>query len=171
MPYIVKEDKQMFDGALMQLTGTFKELILADNHDKRKLTGFMNYCITRLIWHFIKFTGERYDSYNDAMGILECVKLELARRKLALYEEEKQYSNGDVYYEYPGKAAMERGGIVEDICRVVDSVGRPYIASQIRSGQATAHTILTFLLAETHWSAQDREKLEQSRDRAYRVGV
>ena len=58
--------------------------------------GELNYAITRLVQLYL---GARpnYQRFNDALGALEGCKLELYRRKVAPYEEEKIKVNGDVY--------------------------------------------------------------------------
>lgn len=38
-----------------------------------------------------------YAHYNEAMGVLECVKQEIYRRLIAPYEQEKCKANGDVF--------------------------------------------------------------------------
>ncbi len=59
--------------------------------------GVLNYVITKLLVHYsIKF-GESYQTFNALVGVLECAKLELYRRLIAEYENEKCKDNGDVY--------------------------------------------------------------------------
>jgi hypothetical protein len=38
-----------------------------------------------------------YDNFNEVIGVLECMKLELYRRMIAPYEDTKCKENGDVY--------------------------------------------------------------------------
>ena len=38
-----------------------------------------------------------YTDYNEVIGVLECCKLELYRRVVALYEDKKKEENGDVF--------------------------------------------------------------------------
>lgn len=64
--------------------------------------GQLNYQITMLLNEFIDdpeppHTRKSYDRYNAAIGALECAKLELYRRMIAPYEDEKIKENGDVY--------------------------------------------------------------------------
>jgi len=81
MPYITQERR--------------KELLDADNVSECS-DGDLNYLLTTLV--DIWLGGEpRYTTYNSAIGILECVKLELYRRRVALYEDKKCIENGDVY--------------------------------------------------------------------------
>jgi hypothetical protein len=59
-------------------------------------SGELNYAITRIVLNFL---GEqpRYADFNNAVGALECAKLELYRRMVAPYEDFKIAENGDVY--------------------------------------------------------------------------
>jgi len=59
--------------------------------------GELNYCFTLLINEYLNTLGERYQTYNDIIGALECCKLELYRRKIGTYEDKKTLENGDVY--------------------------------------------------------------------------
>lgn len=59
--------------------------------------GELNYLITLLVQAYIEQRGESYQTYNDAVGALESAKLELYRRKIAPYEDQKIQENGDVY--------------------------------------------------------------------------
>jgi hypothetical protein len=59
--------------------------------------GKLNYIITKLIREYVNINGESYQHYNDAIGVLECIKQELYRRKIAPYENKKITENGDVF--------------------------------------------------------------------------
>lgn len=59
--------------------------------------GELNYLITFLVRSYLDYKGEKYQTYNDIMGALEGAKLELYRRQVAPYENEKIKANGDVY--------------------------------------------------------------------------
>lgn len=59
--------------------------------------GELNYMFTALCIRYLKDRGESYQTYNDMIGALEGCKLELYRRKVAAYEDDKLKSNGDVY--------------------------------------------------------------------------
>jgi len=60
-------------------------------------SGELNYMITELVNLYIKEHGKNYTILNDVIGALECAKLELYRRVLIPYEDEKIKQNGDVY--------------------------------------------------------------------------
>ena len=58
--------------------------------------------MTRLVDTYLARVAEadgrlRYTHVNEAVGVLECAKLELYRRVAAPYEDEKIAENGDVY--------------------------------------------------------------------------
>jgi hypothetical protein len=64
--------------------------------------GELNYTITRLVDEYLVRQAEeggrlRYAHLNEAVGVLECAKLELYRRVAAPYEDEKREESGDVY--------------------------------------------------------------------------
>ena len=58
--------------------------------------GELNFLITHLINNYMSFKGEKYQHYNDVIGALEGAKLEIYRRHVAPYEDEKMKENGDV---------------------------------------------------------------------------
>ena len=86
MPYIKPEVRDRLEPHLYQL---FSEM----NEDP---AGTLNYVVTRLVDLWI---GQKpcYGLYNAAIGVLECAKIELYRRQVAPYEDEKREENGDVY--------------------------------------------------------------------------
>lgn len=58
--------------------------------------GELNFILTCVVLNYIDERGESYQAYNDAIGALEGAKLELYRRHVAPYENEKMKENGDV---------------------------------------------------------------------------
>jgi hypothetical protein len=58
--------------------------------------GELNFMISNAIGFYIQSKGLSYGSINEAIGILECAKLELYRRIAAPYEEQKKFENGDI---------------------------------------------------------------------------
>lgn len=60
-------------------------------------SGELNYAITKMIREYLRFKGESYHSFNEVIGVLECAKLELYRRMVAPYENQKWSEHGDVY--------------------------------------------------------------------------
>jgi hypothetical protein len=60
--------------------------------------GELNYTITKLVDAYLSRSGTpRYADFNEAIGVLECAKLELYRRLVAPYEDRKLAQHGDVY--------------------------------------------------------------------------
>jgi hypothetical protein len=60
--------------------------------------GELNYLLTWVVDRFLRDrNGFRYADLNDAVGALECAKLELYRRVAAPYEDQKLAAEGDVY--------------------------------------------------------------------------
>lgn len=83
MPYIKQTDRNKFDDIIEQLYPT--------------TAGELNYIITSIIHQHIKLNGGvSYAKLNEMIGMLECAKLELYRRKAAPYEDLKMEENGDV---------------------------------------------------------------------------
>ena len=84
MPYLsaarrVVAVKHMHEGNLDMLVG-----------------GDLNYIITTACLGFVG-AAPSYARFNEAIGALECAKLELYRRMVAPYEDRKANENGDVY--------------------------------------------------------------------------
>ena len=60
--------------------------------------GDLNYKIHTIIGKYVKDNGESYSTYNEIIGALECVKMELYRRGTAKYEDKKRGENGDIAF-------------------------------------------------------------------------
>jgi hypothetical protein len=60
--------------------------------------GDLNYAITTLCLKYLQLYGNNYAMLNEVVGVLECAKLELYRRVIAPYEDQKKLENGEVYY-------------------------------------------------------------------------
>lgn len=81
MPYIKRAQKLKLE--------SFKEI--ADN------AGELNFQITTLLNNYRARKANTYQTYNDIIGALEGAKLEIYRRVVAAYEDQKKSENGDVY--------------------------------------------------------------------------
>lgn len=88
MPYIKQDDRMKFDPVLQEFGRALASHKLSD--------GDMNYLITSMMHEWIMSRGLRYTNLNSAIGIMECIKLELYRRVAAPYENKKIAENGDV---------------------------------------------------------------------------
>ena len=86
MPYIKPESRDNFD--LNMLHENFMQHVHS--------AGDLNYLITKICHMYMIWQGENYQHYNDVLGVLEGAKLELYRRRIALYEDKKIEQNGDV---------------------------------------------------------------------------
>ena len=88
MPYIKPNQRPAIDALLAPMLKVF------DKYAFR--AGELNYVFTKII------LGEmdgvvRYKNIRNAIGELECTKLELYRRLAAPYEQKKLKENGDVF--------------------------------------------------------------------------
>jgi len=85
MPYICSKDRERFDqAAILGL--------------KAQSVGDLNYILTMVCLGFLaKNKPNHYKDYNDVIGALECCRLELYRKKVIPYENQKIKENGDVY--------------------------------------------------------------------------
>ncbi len=84
MPYIEEKARFMLEGRCRQV----------------QTAGELNYAVTRLCLDYIHAPSSGMISYrllNEVIGALECAKLEMYRRMVAPYEDEKIEQNGDVY--------------------------------------------------------------------------
>jgi hypothetical protein len=59
--------------------------------------GDLNFLFTNVIRNYLWFHGHSYSRFNDVIGALEGAKLELYRRIIVPYEDQKMEENGDVY--------------------------------------------------------------------------
>lgn len=70
---------------------------------KPESAGELNYAITVLIREYLREKAHyandplHYEDYNEVIGVLESCKIELYRRVIARYEDEKIEENGDVW--------------------------------------------------------------------------
>ena len=62
-------------------------------------SGELNYLFTEICQFYWIENGQNYQAFNDIIGALEGCKLELYRRMVAPYEDQKIKENGDVYGE------------------------------------------------------------------------
>lgn len=60
--------------------------------------GDLNYQIHKVIEKYVRDAGESYATYNEIVGALECIKLEVYRRAVAPYEDQKIRDNGDITF-------------------------------------------------------------------------
>jgi hypothetical protein len=87
MPYIKKILQEKWDPIVKTLQANLWKATI----------GEVNFLFTKICKWFIDHNGENYENYDMLIGALECAKLELYRRKVAIYEDKKIQENGDVY--------------------------------------------------------------------------
>jgi hypothetical protein len=101
MPYIKQEDRSKFIDQASNIGET------------ASCAGDLNYAISVIVHTYLKKKGLNYANVNEAMGALECCKLELYRAVAAPYETDKVNQNGPVgiikefgcepVHEHPGQ--------------------------------------------------------------------
>lgn len=62
--------------------------------------GELNYILTQICQSYANNAIPRYRTFNEVIGVLECVKQEFYRRVIVPYEDKKCIENGDVYCEF-----------------------------------------------------------------------
>ena len=58
--------------------------------------GELNFLITSIVHGYIIGMGLNYGNINEAIGALECAKLEVYRQVVAKYEDKKKRENGAI---------------------------------------------------------------------------
>lgn len=92
MPYIKQEKRDLFDNMIEDL---HLELVNAEcDDDLNNMEGNLNYIITKLLMKV--YSSPSYSEINDAIGVLECCKLEYYRKVAVPHEEQKEFDNGSV---------------------------------------------------------------------------
>lgn len=91
MPYINQESRKLLDSDIDWLVHQLKLVYKEIDGGK---AGLLNYTITRLLLD--TYDKDNYDSYNERIGVLEACKLEFYRKRVAPYEDQKEYENGGV---------------------------------------------------------------------------
>lgn len=95
MPYIVQDKRDQLDPFIDAL---FRQLVgMHTDDENNNMEGNLNYSITRLL---MMIYGDRnttrYAQINDAIGMIECMKLEFYLKVAAPYELQKEFENGAV---------------------------------------------------------------------------
>ena len=97
MPYIHKGIRERLDDGVDLLIDKLRLFNVVSEGSAPEVPGILNYIITRICLYWLSQSEERYTQYNAVIGVLESVKMELYRRKIADYEDIKIEENGDVY--------------------------------------------------------------------------
>jgi len=64
---------------------------------KTRTPGELSYAISQEIRAYLDGKVISYSLFNEVVGVLECLKHELIRRKLDPYEDQKHAKNGDIW--------------------------------------------------------------------------
>jgi hypothetical protein len=94
MPYIKKEERPRYDELIEQITTALVEKLPAEN-GKGFSEGDLNYVISSIVWNLFD-KKPSYSVGNKLVGVIDCVKQEFYRRKLAPYEDGAIERNGDI---------------------------------------------------------------------------
>jgi len=89
MPYIAQDGRDRLDTAARPLLDELRQ--------NTPTEGELNYLVCTLVKEYLRSHGESYQTYNAAIGALECAQLEIYRRLAAPYEDRKIELNGDVF--------------------------------------------------------------------------
>lgn len=90
MPYVSQETRDRWASLIDLLEHS------ALTNGRALGAGEVNYLVTKILLAWLG-SRPRYNDYNAAIGVLECIKLELYSRRVRPYEDEKRMANGDVY--------------------------------------------------------------------------
>lgn len=98
MPYIKQEPREALKPELDALK---RKLFNLDGFNADGRAGILNYLITDLLdTCYGPLSEAKYKDYNEAIGMLECCKLEFYRKAAAPYEDMKAKENGTVLDSY-----------------------------------------------------------------------
>ncbi len=90
MPYLAKKDKEDFDSKYKDA------LSYLESMDIKKLSGHLNYMVFKTVKAWTRKNGKKYFVFAAVVGTMICCVLEIYRRLVAPYEDEKILENGDV---------------------------------------------------------------------------
>lgn len=94
MPYIKQEVRESLESGLVKLSN---DICMEIQNDSNQRAGILNYVITSLIDScYGPLSDAKYKDYNEAIGMLECCKMEFYRKATAPYEDLKERENGSV---------------------------------------------------------------------------
>jgi hypothetical protein len=90
MPYIIQSDRKQYNSAIKNLLDA-----ISNYGFSTVKPGDLNYIISKMVWEIFD-KSPSYTKGNELVGVLECVKQEFYRRKLAILEDIKIKENGDI---------------------------------------------------------------------------
>ena len=90
MPYIPQADRPNLE----HIATTASKVLLPGTQD---FAGRLNFLISTILLRCLDDAGMNYRNMNEIVGVLGCVEMEIYRRVIAEYEDEKIKVNGDVF--------------------------------------------------------------------------
>ncbi|MEM2956243.1 MAG: hypothetical protein QW041_01550 [Candidatus Pacearchaeota archaeon] len=87
MPYIKQKQRKKWERLINEINEIIKKI------PERELDGELNYLFSKIL---IMAYPPKYFNYNRAIGLLECIKQEFYRRRVAPYEDKKIKENEDI---------------------------------------------------------------------------
>ena len=130
MPYIAEEKRLGLD---LEIDDLHQALVnLEQDDEENNMEGNLNYAITRLLMMvYGTKEGTRYSQINDAIGVLECIKLEFYRKVASPYEDQKEFDNGSIE-AFKNREALIAGAIdievpqevIDDLSATLQSLGK-----------------------------------------------
>lgn len=89
MPYIKENQRPKFKAVLEEFNNAIGDKA------QHWTAGELNYLISKMLWTIFE-KQKSYQTANELVGVLECIKLELYRRKISEYENLKIVENKDI---------------------------------------------------------------------------
>lgn len=94
MPYIYESERTKYEESIKKIVD---EMIIVTKHSTNAAKGHLNYVIFSIVKRYLDRSGMNYGNAQDFIGgVLSCCQMELYRRILAPYEDEKIEQLGDV---------------------------------------------------------------------------
>ncbi len=87
MPYIKQEERKKWEEVIEKIKILIKDI------PPENIDGELNFLISTIL---NETYPPKYFNYNRAIGLLECIKQEFYRRKVAPYEDKKIQENKDI---------------------------------------------------------------------------
>jgi hypothetical protein len=97
MPYIKKEDRELYDDLVSIIVDTLMHRTCDETkQDTDAIKGHHNYIMFVLALEIANKLGIRYHTLQDIIGTFECCKNEFLRRVVDPYEDKAILKNGDI---------------------------------------------------------------------------
>lgn len=95
MPYIDQTQRDLLNPIIDELVDMIVSMKLDD--ETINVEGCLNYSVTKILHRvYGNSQSTRYSELNNAVGLLECIKLEYYRKVAAPYENQREFENGEI---------------------------------------------------------------------------